>query len=421
MRDLTDAQIDALLDGEKVALDPALFPQEIAAFNKQRHETYLRIQHIPAGVAATLPPLPDIPPSVSVSRADSGGNDPAGEMRYHLNLEGVVNYSSNIDVYDTNAHPDPSRVPPIAAPVDGGTPLIDMAPLLNDKAVTPEQRDSVSFTVQALAKAAHVNFYCETFLKGPYVASRQRAGGLGTLKGTLPSLIGAICTEWGYQAQKVGDGYLFWSRTWAQDRAVDVPDRLIDRLRTRRQKQGALTLTDEEEIAATLTWPQVALTLAPALPDVRMGNSEYKALHLLGLLPPAESDAAQSAGGLTLAVSSPWVQQAFAADLQQKAAQTEEQFLSDDSVSIESRHQPAPVTSEQYAQAVLTVRADEPWDSSNGPRQKYWVNVSAGGRELYRDSIIISLPPTKSVAAPPTATPLATSAPPVAGTPQSGL
>ena len=403
LRDLTDAQIDALLDGEKVALDPTLFPEEIAAFKKQRRENYLRIHHIPSGEAASVPALPDIPPALSVSIADGGGNDPAGEMRYHLNLEGIVNYSSNIDVYDTSAHPDPSRVSPVAAAsADKGAPSVDMAPFLNDKTVTPEQRGSLSFTVQALAKSAHVNIYCETFLKGPYVAYLPKVGGLTTLKGTLPSLIGAICTEWNYQGQKVGDDYFLWSRTWAMDRAADVPDRLISRWRTRQQKQGALTLTDDKEIAATLTWPQIALTLAPAVPGVRMGNSDYKALRLLGMLSPLENDAAFSPSGLSLAESAPWVQQAFADEIQRQTAQAQEQFLTDDNASVELKQRPVQLTSDQYAQAVLTMRADEA-DAAN---QTYWLDVSAGGTCLIHRWLSVSLPPAKPATALPAASPL---------------
>lgn len=394
MRDLTDAQIDALLDGERIPLDPALFPTEIAEFKQQRRQNYLRIHNIPAEKDASVPALPDIPPAISVSQADSNGNNPDKETRYHLDLEGIVSYSSNIDVYDTNAHPDPSRVPPvITASTDKAMPVVDLTPRLTDKAVTEEQRSSLSFTLQALAQAAHINVYGETFLKQPYVTYNVGAGRLTTLKGTLPSLIAAICKEWNYQAQKAGDDYIFWSQTWAQDRAADVPDRLIHKWRERQQKQGALSLADNAEIAATLTWPQIGLTLNQALPELRMGPSEYDPLRLIGLLSPLESQAAFSAEGLALAQSSPWVQQAFAGDLQQQAAKAAKDFVSDDSVSVEFKRQPTPVTSDEYAQAVLTVRADEPWDLSSEPKQKFWVNVGAGERELFREWIVISLPP----------------------------
>jgi hypothetical protein len=395
LRDLTDAQIDALLDGQKIALDPTLFSKEIADFRQQRRKDYLRIQNIPPEQAASAPALPDIPPAISVTRADSDSGDPERETRFHLNLEGVVEGSTNLDVYDTNAHPDPSRVPPAAILADPAAPRVDLTPLLGDKAATPEQRDSLSFTLQALARTARINIYSETFLKKPFITYGARSGGLTTFKGTVPNLIAAICAEWNYQAQKVGDDYLFWSRTWAEDRAVDVPDRLLSRWRARQQKQGVLTLTDREEIAAALTWPQVALTLTPALPQAAMSAHEYKALRLLGTLSPVESDAAFSARGLALAEASPLVQRAFAADMGQQAAQT----LSDDSNSIESRQRLAQVTSDQYAQAVLTVQTEQ-WQAPDGARQKVKLSVSGGGANLFSTWVLISSSPAANARAP---------------------
>lgn len=151
-----------------------------------------------------------------------------------------------------------------------------------------------------------------------------------------------------------------------------MPDRLIVKWRSRLQKQGALTLGDNAEIAASLSWPQVHSTLNVALPEVGLWNSvrTYKTLRLMGLLSPIERDAAFSASGLALTNLTPWAQQAFAADFQRDFAR---------------------IPSDQLYQAVLTFQTGQA-GSPDAPTGVVSMNVSTGGRSLLGTVLAIKLP-----------------------------
>lgn len=372
LRGLTDDQIETLLGGEKIALDPVVFAKEIAAFKQRQRTDRDRVYAVAIGAGHPVPEPPDVPPAISISRMDEDGDYPDQATKYELHLEGVNSYGTVLDVYDTNQSRNPSREKlSIPAAAEGVMPVIDLTPLLTGKSVTPEQRKDVGFTLQALAKAAHINLYQEDFFSRGATWGYDSPG-LATLKGTLPQLITAICAEWDYHAEKVGDDYVFWSRTWAQDRAADVPDRLIAKWRSRLQKQGALTLSDNAEIAASLSWPQVHSTLNVALPEVGIWDSvrAYKTLRLMGLLSPLERDAAFSANGLALTNLTPWAQQAFAADFQRDFAR---------------------VPSDQLHQAVLTFQTGQA-GSLDAPTGVVSMNVSTGGRSLLGTVLAIKLP-----------------------------
>lgn len=378
LKGLSDEQIEALLGGEKIPLDPAVFAKEIAAFKQKQRADSGRIYAEAISAGYPPPEPPDIPPALSVERMDKDGTYPDQATEYEVKLEGVNDYGNVLEVYDTNQSRDPNRASlPLAG--NGAASVIDLTPLLTDKAVTPAQRKDVGFTLQVLAKAAHVTLYQEDFLSRGATWGSESLG-LAMLKGTLPQIVAAVCAEWDYHAEKVGDDYVFWSRTWVLDRANDVPDRLIAKWRARLRKQGALTLEDNAEIAATLTWPQVKLTLDVALPGTGPWYSvkAYKVSRLIGLLPPLEREAAFSADGLALTDLSPWVQQAFAADFRQDFAK---------------------IPADQLNQAVLTFQTDRA-GSSDAPTEVVRMNVSAGGRSLFGTSIAIDLP-TPPPAQPP--------------------
>ena len=377
LKGLSDEQIEALLSGEKIPLDPIVFAKEIAAFKQKQRADSLRVYAEVISAGYPPPEPPDVPPALSVERMDKDGTYPDQATEYEVKLEGVNNYGNVLEVYDTNQSRNPNRAsPPLPLAGDGAAPVIDLTPLLTDKAVTPAQRKDVGFTLQALAKAAHVTLYQEDFLSRGATWGSESPG-LATLKGTLPQLVTAICAEWDYHAEKVGDDYVFWSRTWAQDRANDVPDRLIAKWRARLRKQGTLTLEDNAEIAATLTWPQVKLTLDAALPGTGPWASvkTYKTLRLIGLLPPPEREAAFSSDGLAVTDLSPWAQQAFASDFRQAFAK---------------------IPGDQLDRARLTFQMDRA-GSPDMPTEVVIMSVSADGHPLFGTRLAIDLPPPPPV------------------------
>lgn len=392
LKGLTDEQIESLLSGEKIALDPAMFAKEVVAFRRKQRTDRDRIFAAAISAGYPAPEPPDVLPAISVVRMDEDGEYPDQVTKYGLHLEGINAYETILDVYDTNAERAPDRV--LRPATEPNEPVFDLSPLLWGKSVTSAQREDVGFTLQALAKVAHVNLYQEDFFSRG-ATWKSDSPGLATLKGTLPQLVAAICAEWDYHVEKIGDDYVFWSRTWAQSRSTDVPDRLLVKWRARLQKQGVLTLEDNAEIAATLTWPQVKLTLDAALPEAGLWNSvkTYKTLHLMGLLPPLERDAAFSADGLALTSLPPWTQQAFAADFRQDFAR---------------------IPGNQLNQAVLTFQTTQA-GSSDAPTEVVRMNVSAGGQSLLGTVLAIKLLPPPA-ASPPIPSPSAAS-PPVASPP----
>ena len=196
LKGLTDEQLEALLGGEKIALDPVVFAKEIAAFKQRQRTDRDRVFALAIGAGHPVPEPPDVLPAISISRMDEDGDYPDQATKYELHLEGVNSYETVLDVYDTSQSRDPSRerlsVPPAA---EGVTLVIDLTPLLTDKSVTQEQRKDVGFTLQTLAKAAHVNLYQEDFFSRGATWGSESPG-LTTLRGTLPQLITAICAEW---------------------------------------------------------------------------------------------------------------------------------------------------------------------------------------------------------------------------------
>lgn len=382
LKGLTDEQIDALLAGEKIPLNPALFTKQIVAFKQKQRTNQARVYAAALRAGYPVPEPPDVPPMISLLQADREGEYPDQATIYELRLEGLGDYGVGLDVFDTKKNRDPRRIaPPIALATAAQGPMIDLTPLLGGEAVTAEQRKDIGFTLQALAKAAHITLYQEAFVK-PSVDWAAHSNGLATLKAPLPDLIVSICQEWNYQAQKVGDDYIFCSRTWAQDRAADVPNRLVTKWQLRLKKQKALTLADRADIAASLTWPQVKLTLAKVLPASGPWDSvaTYKTLRLIGLLSPVEQEAAFSTNGLLLADMPPWIQQSFVADFRRNLSK---------------------IPSDQVERSVLTFQTEQA-GSVDMPTEVISMNLSTDGQSLFGTLLVINLPPPAAIS---TATP----------------
>lgn len=316
-RGLTDDQVDGLVNGATVPLDPALFPDEIAEGNRRMKEGIARQREYTLSVGnpkliPTTIALPAPEPMIQVTPVDQDMDEslPDQAGKFYLDLLGVVFSSRVLDTYNTPNDPDPIL---LSLPADTG-PRVDISPFLSAKTTTPEQRGDLGFTLQALARTAHLNIYGESFLRTSTLHGGGPHPGLETLQGSVPRLVAQICALWDYHAQPVPGGYLFWSRTWAQDRARDIPERQIASWRRRLLKNGFFSVYDRAEFDAALTWPQVRLTLDVALPEAAEEDDyyTYQILNLFGSLTLLEQSQSLSPGGLALSEMSTRGQAALA-------------------------------------------------------------------------------------------------------------
>lgn len=299
LKNLSDAQLEALMRGTDIYIPTAPLKEALAAQYKALWERFKPDDPMPAFA------LRSDTMTLRVVRHDDGGERPNQSHIFGLamgqgKVTGLINGYTHLNGYEETWGEGllPEKDDPKA-------PVFDLAPLLAAKEVTPEQRGDIGFTLAALAKTAKISLYQEHFFKTNHFG--RRSEGIQKLKGTLPQLINAICREWGYQVEKVGEDYFFWSRTWAQDRAADVPERALDRWRKRSEKQqGNLTPENRMEIASSFTWPQVKLTLNLALPESGPWDMlrEYRALRFLRQLSHQERTAAASEQGLAVAALS---------------------------------------------------------------------------------------------------------------------
>lgn len=386
MKSLTDQQLQQLADGESIPLDPAPFAGEIAKFRQGQIDDLLSYQHVVLKAGLPDPfkgqgPHPAvIPPSISVTLGDGTGEDPWQVSMFDIHLNGILNYALGADAYDTIKNRNPGRLD--IQPPKTGDKIIDLTSALTGKGVTDAQRSDLGFTLQALSKATGINLYEEAFLWSP---PKILHPGLTNLKGTAPQIIAAICGAWNYHAEKIGADYLLWSRTWAQDRATDVPERLIAKWRARIMKQNGATLNDRAEMAASLTWPQVKLTLEPALPEAGPWNSltDYKILRLIGRIPASDRAAAFSPDGISLANMAPWEQEELINDFQSRMVGVTNDQLS-------------------HASLIFTIQQDGP-PSVPTPIERIIMSCEEGGHSLFSARTVVDLGPAQTPGAQPIA------------------
>ena len=152
LRDLSDGQIEALIDGATIALDPVRFAGFLAAAKQKQRDQWKRKQDlaaldgIPDPFPHGFPAQPDVSPVLSVLPEGREGDIPNGKVVYDVSITGM-DHGVGLDVYDTNQSRSPDRNPVIfsSKPLPG--PLVDLTPLLTDKSVTPAQRGDLGFTL----------------------------------------------------------------------------------------------------------------------------------------------------------------------------------------------------------------------------------------------------------------------------------
>jgi len=118
-------------------------------------------------------------------------------------------------------------------------PALDM---LEAEAVPDGKVAAGSFAaaLDLLAQRSHLRIFAEVFLKD------KRP--LRFTRGKPEFLLSHICRDYGCDWRKVGDDYIVWSKSWAQDRAADVPAEILNHWRQAREKQGRFELDDLVEM-----------------------------------------------------------------------------------------------------------------------------------------------------------------------------
>lgn len=150
--------------------------------------------------------------------------------------------------------------------------------------------------LRLLAQEAHLSLCAEIFLKEtPYLLSVTR--------GKPEFLLSEICRYSGCDWRKVGEDYIVWSKTWAQDRAADVSDTLLERWRKAQEKQGCLVL---EDLIAMSSLPEAKIpTLVRLfhLPTLR-APSHRNGLVFVAVLSPTQRKAAYTTKGIEVHIAS---------------------------------------------------------------------------------------------------------------------
>ena len=270
LANLSDTDFDSLIATGTAPLDIGLFSAQIAAYNQnwRDSQTLYRQQSVAGGSGDPfpngVPDSPNTPPSIAFRVDDYDGLHPERASLYGIYLNGIqlpnLSPGSGMHIFfDPYQEGGQYRTKWLDEGISSSEPVIDLTPLLRGPAVSPKQRGDLAFTLQTLAKVAHISLFEESFYKGS--RSGALSMGLQTLKGTVPQLLNAICMEWGYRATKIGEDYYLWSVTWAYDRSIDIPEQFLTQLRSRDAKQGGLTVFDRAELAYKLSWPQLCLTL----------------------------------------------------------------------------------------------------------------------------------------------------------------
>jgi hypothetical protein len=156
-----------------------------------------------------------------------------------------------------------------------------------------EPQLSLTTALDLLAKAAKIQITSEVFLK--------RQARLPETSGAPEYLLAAICRTFGYDWRKVGDGYIVFSRSWAQDRIADVPEALINGWLAAKSRKEGLGLAEYIEMGRTSDAQQPTLEVVFGGLGPLAGRNR-RALQVLGLLSKSQLQAAWGAEGVAFTI-----------------------------------------------------------------------------------------------------------------------
>jgi hypothetical protein len=206
---LTDAQIDELVANRQVAVPQLKLSDAALAYLKQV---------VPSDIGIA-------PINTSNSQGPTVLNL---EQEQNSQLRGVFAVKMSAPWCPLSITLDTMRQLPIQYADEISTQKAGEGPQIDlfahaDSVASRSHLCSLSQALSLLAQEAGITLYAETFPK-------PEQNLLGT-KGNLESLLAMICRNFACEWRKDGDDYLVYSKSWAQDRAADIPQATLDRWR----------------------------------------------------------------------------------------------------------------------------------------------------------------------------------------------
>lgn len=223
---LTDSQIDDLVRDGQIELPGFTFSPEAEAVL----QSY-----------GNIPPGPPSKPIV-VQLENAAEEDASGTFFLHV-LPGNKSYCSRSFVFDTlrqlTGHLDDQemQLPP---PKRQG-PVIDLMAHVKSISANGVPKMPLEKALGLLARESDSSIYAELFPKWPIPIEQT--------PGTPEQLLNVLCARAGYVWRKIGNDYLIYSRSWAQDRNANIPQSLLDRWLANYARNKRCVLTDLLEMA----------------------------------------------------------------------------------------------------------------------------------------------------------------------------
>ncbi len=224
------------------------------------------------GKAQSLEFLPD----------DNHGNSPDRVASYTLRL--MADAPASTVISEVKLNPVRDTLPDLRLAQDGNTTSIDPSQALQKANVHGRDLRDCGMLFHAIAASAHKYIIVEQFYKcGTDGTPHQVLADVST--GSFEAICNRICDAWNYQALQVGDTYYFWSKTWALDRAADIPDGTLSHWQHIIETRGNFTARDRGIAAGIHTWQQIGTTLKSWLPESGPWSSrtEYEELRTAGV------------------------------------------------------------------------------------------------------------------------------------------
>lgn len=260
---LTDAQLDALVRGVTIPLDPSVFPDEGRLFDERRRA---------AGESRER-----FAPALRIRWKNRFGDRPSQPGTFFLELMQAAHSHPGWNVYYLRWQNDYTSLPDRE---------VDLGPLLRAPGVPREQYGDPAHTIVALADAADLTVFQEHFYQSA-VPHGGLSDGIPVMKGPLREVIRSICDTWGYCFRRQGDLYYFWPGNWALARYADIAEPEIEHWRDTLRRQGTFMLEDRIRLAARYSQPQLSQTMRVALRQAGRWNRQVTvALRILGSVSP---------------------------------------------------------------------------------------------------------------------------------------
>jgi hypothetical protein len=266
---LSDSEIDGLMRGGTVSLNPEQFKDRISTLRRlieERNEglaAEFRAQNRPVPPGLLSPQIE--PPTLHLQPSDSDGENPIWSEMYGMEIDGMST-SPGGTLPGGTLIVGPYNTPDLINRRNrklADDPDIDLTTQLSDE----KQAGDLRYILQAIAGAAHLNLYHEFFFKHSFYSGNVWGYKLPFLKAHLSEFLQQISSAWNCDYEIIGDTLSVWNNTWALDRQADIPEPLIQQWRAKIAATGGLSLRERVAIFHNFTWRQIRQTLWAALPE----------------------------------------------------------------------------------------------------------------------------------------------------------